>query len=138
MSSIPLNEWIENYKQGEYNAPDFSTQCEAGWYDWFCSEHSLAGKTKKLAPKVLRIAKSSKINLATMYVWFKNNCPLQGKLYDDFRFADLKTGDTQYTIVPSSGFDAHKGQAEVWGRENSFAAPLVTGTWKDVLTFFGV
>lgn len=137
-NQISLRTWLEKYEQGEFNAPDFETQCNAGWYDWFCKTESLAGKTKKLAPKVKRLAKSSKINLDTMYVWFKNNCPCVGKLYDDFRFADRETGDVIYTVVPASGFRKDAGSAELWGKENNFAEPLVKGSWKDITNFFGV
>lgn len=137
-SEVSVREWLENYEAGKYANPDTNTQITAGWYDWFCKDTALAGKTRKLASKVKHIAKSSKINLDTMYVWFKNNCPLYGKLYDDFRFADRETGNVIYTITPSCGHKTTEGQASVWGRENDFNGPLVEGTWEDVLNFFGV
>ncbi len=113
-------------------------QCEVCWYDWFCRNSSLLNKTKKLIPKARRISKSTKINPDTMSIWFKNNCPLVGKLYDDIRFSDLTTGETVYCVVPSSGFKSNFGRSEVWGKENDFQGPLVRGPWKDVLDFFGV
>lgn len=133
-----IRQWIADYDAGKFSAPDFETQCDAGWYDWFCRESSLAGKTKKLAPKVKQVAKSAKVNVDTMYVFFKNNCPVYGKLYDDFRICDVATGKVIYTVVPASGFEKNKGQAEVWGRENEFSGPLVAGDWKDILKFFEV
>lgn len=135
---INVKQWLENYSIGIYNDNSFKTQCNAGWYDWFCKDSSLAGKTKKLAPKVKRIAQSKKINQETMYVWFKNNCPMFGSLYDDFRFADIETGDVIYTIIPSSGHDSEFGESSVWGRENDFNNPIIKGTWKDVCKFFEI
>lgn len=108
------------------------------FWDWFCKDSSLANKQKVLLGKVRKLAKSPKINVETMSVFFKNNCPMSGKLYDDIRFTDIKTGDVIYTVVPASGFNSKYGQAEVWGQENDFEKPLVEGTWKDVLTYFGV
>jgi len=134
----PLRQWIENHNDGCYNSRDREVQVLAGWYDWFCRDTSLLGKTNALAPKVKRLAKSPKINQDTMYVWFKNNCPMNGILYDDIRFADLKTHETVYTIVPRCGHANRRGQSEVWGKENGFQKPLVCGTWKDVLAFFGI
>jgi hypothetical protein len=135
---VSVREWIGNFVTGKYDATDVHTQCDAGWYDWFCKDTSLPGKTRKLGHKVLRVARSKKINPDTMYVWFKNNCPCVGKLYDDFRFADMETGDVIYTITPCDGHDIYKGKASVWGRENNFEVPLVEGTWADVLKFFEV
>jgi hypothetical protein len=132
---MSLREWVENYKAGKYNNPDVSTQINAGWYDWFCKDTSLGNKTKKMAPMIIRISESKKINMDIMYVWFKNNCPCGGPLYDDFRIADINTKDVIYNICPKSG---HTGKAEVWGRENAFAGPLVEGTMKDIYNFFEV
>jgi hypothetical protein len=78
---------------------------------------------------------STKIDTEKNYVFFKNNCPMRGGLYDDFRVCDMETGDVIFTVVPRC---THSGKAEVWGRENEFKGPLVQGTWRDVKTFFGM
>jgi len=119
------------------------TQIKAGWYDWFCQDKSLSKKTDDLARKLNRIADSPLINQDTMYVWFKNNCPLVGNLYDDFRIADLETGIPLFVIVPRSGFEKDGGKAQAfrisydkpWGNPGSVET-LVEGSWKDVVTYF--
>ena len=131
-----IKEWIINFLRGEYDAPDVQTQIKAGWYDWFCQDKSLAAKTEKLGRRLIKIAKSKKIDLDNNYVFFKNNCPVNGTLYDDFRICDIKTHDVIYTITPSCGHTHTKGRSEVWGRENEFNEPLLTGTWKDIENFF--
>ncbi len=134
-----LRQWLVNYDEGKYDSRSTNVQIEAGWYDWFCGAKSLHGKLNRIAPKVRKIAKSKLIDPTKVYVWFKNNCPVNGTLYDDFRIADIATGDTLYTITPSSGHTGAKGQAEVWSsKDNNFEGPVVQGTWKDVLTYFGV
>ena len=135
---MTLTDWIKAYDNGEFDALDVDTQISAGWYDWFCKESSLAAKTKKLAVKVKKIAKSSKINMDKMYVFFKNNCPMNGSLYDDFRICDLETGDVIFTVTPSNGHRHLKGTSDVWGKENGFNEPIISGSWKDVLNFFDV
>lgn len=138
MPNMNIATFAERFLRGEFESTYVPIQIEAGWYDWFCRETSLPGKTRNLGKKVLRLMKSSKIDIENNYVFFKNNCPMSGSLYDDFRICDMETGNVIYTIVPSSGHKSNKGTAEVWGRENDFAEPLVTGSWKDVKTFFGV
>jgi len=132
---ISLKQWISNFKSGMYDAHDVKTQCAAGWYDWFCKETSLGGKLQRLAPKVLQVAKSKKVDPETMYVFFKNNCPMSGPLYDDFRICDIQEQNVIFTITPKSG---HTGKAEVWGRENDFKEPLASGSWKDIKAFFNI
>ena len=135
MAEISIRQWIENYNSGKYDSQDVKVQCEAGWYDWFCRDESLCGKTKQLAPKVKQLAKSSKVDVDNWYVWFKNNCPVFGSLYDDIRFADIKTGDVIYTIA----FVKKYGQTvELWGKENDFKHPLVIGDWEDIKEYFGI
>lgn len=136
MDNQSIRSFIQNFDEGKYDAVDTKTQCDAGWYDWFCRDTSLAFKTKKLTRKLKVLLKSQKINQDTMYVFFKNNCPMDGSLYDDFRICDLETGDVIFAVVPSSGFNSKKGTAELWGRENGFDGPLVEGSWKDVKAFF--
>ena len=53
---------------------------------------------------------------AGWYVWFKNNCPLNGPLYDDFRFASLKDGNVQMTIQLNCCWNNKK--YTVWGRRS--------------------
>jgi hypothetical protein len=133
-----IRDWVKKYNNGDFNQSSCAIQVEAGWYDWFCKDSSLKNKTKALAPKVKKISKSPKINIDTMYVLFKNNCPLYGNLYDDFRICDLETDDVIFTIIPKHGQQDCNGWSEVWGRENDFDGPLVSGTWEDVLNFFNV
>lgn len=136
--NLSLKSWLAFYESGAFDAADIDTQCRAGWYDWFCRSESLAAKTHKLAPKVKRIARSSKVNIETMYVFFKNNCPVSGSLYDDFRICDMETGDVIWTIIPKCGHKIANGRAELWGRENDFAEPILTGTMQDIYAYFGV
>lgn len=133
---ITLRQWILNFESGMYKSKDKRVQCEAGWYDWFCKDSSLANKTKVLGKKFLQIKDSPKINLDTMYIFFKNNAPMEGKLYDDFRICDIASGEVLYTIAPAEGYTFSKGQSSVWGHENSFKDALVQGNWEDVLNFF--
>ena len=133
---IPIREFLEKFDNGDFDASNTDVQIEAGWYDWFCKDTSLRNKTYKLVPKLKQLIDSSKIDIDKHYVWFKNNCPMDGSLYDDFRIADIATSDVVYTITPSCGFANKKGAAEVWGSENDFNGPIVSGTWKDIKAFF--
>jgi len=108
------------------------TACDDGWYDWFCKDHALAGKTKNLGSKLRGISKSKKFDIDTTYVFFKNNCSMVG-LYDDFRICDIETGGVIYTIIPK---DVGTKKAEVWGMENGFKEPLISGSWKEIKNWF--
>ena len=111
------------------------------WYDWFCRETSLINKGESLLKKLKAVVNANRkasniggrFDEHTSYVWFKNNCPMRGSLYDDFRICNIASGDVIFTITPRSG---HTGEAEVWGKPNGFAEPIVQGTWKDVLNYF--
>lgn len=136
--NMTISEFAREFKAGTFEDNAVNIQIFAGWYDWFCRDTSLEAKTRKLGKKVLQLMKSEKVDTEKNYVFFKNNCPMVGSLYDDFRICDLETGDVIYTVTPSCGHTSNKGVAEVWGRENDFKEPIVSGTWKDVKTFFGV
>jgi hypothetical protein len=85
------------------------------FYDWFCRDSSLAGKSRTLFKKVKTFLKHNpQIDIDSHYVFFKNNCPMNGPLYDDFRIVDIETGNVIYTVIPKC---SHSGKAEIWGRK---------------------
>jgi len=137
---ISIKEWIDKYLSGEFDSQDVRVQIQAGWYDWFCKDSSLANKTKKMGNIVRQIKSGGKVNLDNWYVWFKNNCPLNGPLYDDFRFAKLDTGDVQMTIQINCCWNKHR--YSVWGRrgedkEFEHENPLFeTDSLKDLVKWF--
>lgn len=119
---ISIKEWITKFNNGEFSENTFKTQVQAGWYDWFCKDTSLRGKTYKMGNIVKGIHSGGKVDLDNWYVWFKNNCPLNGPLYDDFRFARLDNGEVQMTIQIDCCWNKHK--YTVYGRRNDFEEPL--------------
>lgn len=123
---ISINEWINKFLSGEFDSQDVRVQIQAGWYDWFCKDSSLASKTKKMGNIIRQVKRGGKVNLDDWYVWFKNNCPLNGPLYDDFRFASLETGDVQFTIQINCCWNKHR--YAVYGR-----TPDGEGHWDEPL-----
>jgi uncharacterized protein (DUF1786 family) len=49
---MKLKDFIERFKQGDFESKDVHTQIEAGWYDWFCKDESLANKTKRMGNNI--------------------------------------------------------------------------------------
>ena len=133
---ISIREFLERYDSGEFDSSDVETQIKAGWYDWFCKDEMLHKKTKRLVQKLKSIIKTKKFDIDKTYVFFKNNRPIMGSLYDDFRICDIENRRVLYTVIPSSGHRVDKGKAVVYGHENDFEEPLVVGTWRDVKRFF--
>jgi len=136
MSKISIKSFLENLEKGVYDTHKVNTLIEAGWYDWFCRDSSLKNKTLNLGKKLKQISKSPKIDIENHYVYFKNNCPVWGNLYDSFGICDIKSGDIIFNVVPKSGHKIKNGKSLVWGKENDFEEPLVEGTWKDVKNYF--
>ena len=55
MERIPLNKWIDEFLEGNFDSPDVKTQIKAGWYDWFCKDSSLVKKTSKMGNIIKQI-----------------------------------------------------------------------------------
>ena len=138
METITLVEFAERFSAGEFASKDRDTQIDAGWYDWFCNTSSLAAKTEYLGKKVLSILDSKKFDKNKTYVFFKNNCPCVGPLYDQFSICDIESGDVlfccQYLKKGSHGCD--KAHWEIYGRENDFKDVLIEGTWNECKKWF--
>lgn len=113
-------------QEGRKNAESFW-----GFFDWFCKDSSLRIRAERLMPKVIRFVKAHpELDLEKTYVFFKNNCPLHGPTYDDFRICDLESGDVIFTVTPLC---SHSGKAEVWGKKNKFKEALqVADTFREL------
>jgi hypothetical protein len=125
MSKATIRQQLEAHSQGRY----LDSSGEESWcftfYDWFCKESSLQKKADTLFAQLKRfLAANPNIDIDKHYVWFKNNCPMNGPLYDDFRIADIETGDTMYTVTAKCG---HSGLAEAYSRAHGFNEPIATG-----------
>lgn len=126
---LTITETIKQWKSGKLDI-------KALWYDWFCKETSLENKGRTLLQRLNAISGSKKFDKDKTYVFFKNNCPCDGSLFDDFRICDIETGDVIYCVVPKSGYNSNYGMAEVWGKENKFDDPIIEGSWKEVKDWF--
>ena len=110
------------------------------WYDYFCKPTSLVNKGRSLIRKLKKIYKLNELSERKYfdpnktYVFFKNNCPFCGSLYDDFRICDLETRDVIFTIQVNRYDQKHS--AELWGQPNDFEGAIVEGSIKDVYNYF--
>ena len=109
-----IKEWVDHFHNGDWDTKDIDTQITAGWYDWFCKDSSLRNKTLKMGRIIAGISDGGKVDRSTMYVWFKNNCPHNGPLYDEYRNADLETGNVMFTIQIDCCWN--KSKYAVYGR----------------------
>jgi hypothetical protein len=96
------------------------------FYDWFCQDTSLERKSRALMSKVKTFVSHYNIDLDSTYVFFKNNCPMNGSLYDDFRICDIETGDVLYTVIPKTGhwIDKPEESATIYSKAHGFSEPL--------------
>ena len=122
MKAYNLTEQLELAKQGEFIDGNGSTDCH-NFYDWWCKDTSLEKKAEALFKRVDRFVKEFNIDTENTYCFFKNNCPMNGGLYDDFRISDLKTGEVLWCVVPKCGH-ARSGKAQIWNIASGSLVPV--------------
>ena len=127
-----LLQQLEAFKAGNILESDGSvnTRCY-NFFDWFCKDSSLERKARRLFSSVKSFVKHNpEIDLTKHYVFFTNNCPMRGPLYDEFRIVNIEQDEVVWSVTPKSG---HTGMAEIWGIQNDFDGPLKTAdTYKEL------
>lgn len=73
-SFLRLREFRERYLSGEFSDSSFSTQVQAGWYDWFCPDSELAGRLKRLWDEIISRITDDRV-LDAYTIRFCNVCP---------------------------------------------------------------
>jgi hypothetical protein len=130
MAKQTIAEFLATPNVGGY---DVDGHFDSGiWYDWFCKDHSLIRRGNALLSKLKAIASSTKFDNDKCYVFFKNNCPMSGPLYDSFSICDIATGDVLFWVTAKSG---HSGCAEVVSKDSNYEI-IVKGSWKEVKNYF--
>jgi hypothetical protein len=127
MKNYTAKQQIDAFREGKYLDEN---ECFY-FYDWFCKDSSIERKSKGLMSKAIKFAKKYNIDLDKNYIWFKNNCPIGGRLYDDFRFSNVETHDVLWTVSPCEG---RNGMSEAWSSINNWETPIEEATtWKKMM-----
>ena len=112
MTKVNLAAQLNAFASGQIMDSNGTIDSCFNFYDWFCKESSLERKANKLFPQVKKfIAANPDIDILSTYVFFKNNCPMRGPLYDDFRICN--ENEVLFTVIPKC---SHSGKAEIWGK----------------------
>jgi hypothetical protein len=108
------------------------------FYDWFCSDKALKIKSKLLMTKAYKVMSKLGLDPETHYVFLKNNCPMNGKLFDSFSICTLdEKRDVVIWCSPSLGYTNKQGMAELVDfrekADNEMQAKTLTAwSWKEL------
>ena len=83
------------------------------FWDWFCSEKALKIKSKLLMTKAEKVMSKLGLDPEKHKVAFKNNCPMNGKLYDSFSIESLEEDKVVVWCAPSLGYKSQEGLAQL-------------------------
>ena len=115
-----MKEWVEALDEGKFEAKDIDTQMDAGWKSWFCEEKALPAKTIKLGKIVKYFMNLDIVDPTKVYIFFKNNNPIQGKFHDTLYICSIEQGNVLFAITPHSGYDDTKGWTLMFTPLNDF------------------
>ena len=74
------------------------------------------------------------MNLNKHYIFFKNNCPGVGNLYDSFKICDIEKGEVKYFIAHKESYDKDNiSKWTVYSNKNKFKEPYYKTDYSDVL-----
>jgi hypothetical protein len=135
---VSIREWQKNYREGKYDRKDRKTQCDAGWFDWFCQDKSLARRTKAIAPFILALKDGGKVDLDRYYFFMKNNCPASNHpLFDTIGIVELTTDGSHGEQIFWVAFqDKRSGYpCELFSPVNRYEEPIVSGNRWAVLKY---
>lgn len=118
MSDLAINTYLAN---GGASDEDYNN-----FWDWFCRTSALENRGLALDKKVKRLVDLGVLDGETMSVSYKNNCPMNGRTYDSILVKSLTDNKDLFWIVPASGHEIIKGQAEFYsyetGKEVTFSS----------------
>lgn len=124
MKNVNLKTQLESFANGIYLDSDGTESDCFNFYDWFCEDSELEDRANELFTETGIFVDKFGIDTDNHYVFFKNNCPMSGDLYDSFSICEVESGDVVYWVTPKSG---HTGMAEICGKSNNFKKPLYSG-----------
>ena len=121
---IPLSKLVK-MSQKELDAADPSCSF---FFDWWCRDSSLPGKSRRLMSSVRAIVGTGTkaFDPDKTYVFFKNNCPCCGGLYDDLRICDIESGEVLFNVCPSKKTVYFEGH---WEKGLKFGSMKELKTW---------
>ena len=122
-----------NIKEIKANKEKFLGQKNSGFTEFKCQEKSLARKAKGLLRRTLIISDSTELIKDTDSISFSNVKP-ESKAYDVITINRGK--EEVYRIIPRSGNKETKGRSLVYSKDDKFAKPVITGSWKEVKKYF--